>query len=81
MCNAIAEALPWHLLVSGAIYPVLSLVVFHPYLALSSAHALVPPASHLDVRFVSTAVNLEVIMEGEDGSGESRTQEVGNGAS
>ncbi|MDI5349402.1 penicillin-insensitive murein endopeptidase, partial [Salmonella enterica subsp. enterica serovar Kentucky] len=40
--------------------------------------ALVPLASHLDVRFVSTDGNLEVILEGEDVSGEIRTQEVAN---
>ena len=40
-----------------------------------------PLASHLDVRFVSTNGNLEVILEGEDVSGEIRTQEVANAAS
>ena len=35
-----------------------------------------PLASHLDVRFVSTNGNLEVILEGDDVSGEIRTQEM-----
>ena len=63
LCKAMAEALQWHLLDSGAIYRVLAL------------------AAHLDVRFVSTDGNLEVILEGEDVSGEIRTQEVANAAS
>jgi len=73
LCKAMAEALQWHLLDSGAIYRVLALV--------ASEDALVPLASHLDVRFVSTNGNLEVILEGEDVSGEIRTQEVANAAS
>ena len=47
----------------------------------ASEEALVPLAAHLDVRFVSTDGNLEVILEGEDVSGEIRTQEVANAAS
>ncbi len=50
-------------------------------LMLRRKDALVPLASHLDVRFVSTNGNLEVILEGEDVSGEIRTQEVANAAS
>ncbi|MCV4932762.1 (d)CMP kinase, partial [Escherichia coli] len=38
-------------------------------------------AAHLDVRFISTDGNLEVVLEGEDVSSEIRTQEVANAAS
>lgn len=76
-----AEALQWHLLDSGAIYRVLALAALHHHVDLASEDALVPLASHLDVRFVSTDGNLEVILEGEDVSGEIRTQEVANAAS
>ncbi|XPE58852.1 (d)CMP kinase [Shigella flexneri] len=48
---------------------------------MASEDALVPLAGHLDVRFVSTDGTLEVILEGEDASGEIRTQDVANAAS
>ncbi len=80
-CEAMAEALQWHLLDSGAIYRVLALAALHHHVDVASEDALVPLASHLDVRFVSTNGNLEVILEGEDVSGEIRTQEVANAAS
>ncbi len=81
LCKAMAEALQWHLLDSGAIYRVLALAALHHHVDLASEDALVPLASHLDVRFVSTDGNTEVITEGEDVSGEIRTQEVANAAS
>ena len=77
LCKAMAEALQWHLLDSGAIYRVLALAALHHHVDVASEDALVPLASHLDVRFVSTNGNLE----GEDVSGEIRTQEVANAAS
>ncbi len=80
LCKAMAEALQWHLLDSGAIYRVLALAALHHHVDVASEDALVPLASHLDVRFVSTNGNLEVILEGEDVSGEIRTQEVANAA-
>lgn len=61
LCKAMAEALQWHLLDSGAIYRVLALAALHHHVDLASEDALVPLASHLDVRFVSTDGNLEVI--------------------
>ncbi|MFP1454763.1 (d)CMP kinase [Escherichia coli] len=66
---------------SVAIYRVLALAALHHHVDVASEDALVPLASHLDVRFVSTNGNLEVILEGEDVSGEIRTQEVANAAS
>lgn len=50
----------------GAIYRVLALAALHHHVDAASEDALVPLASHLDVRFVSTNGNLEVILEGED---------------
>lgn len=81
LCKAMAEALQWHLLDSGAIYRVLALAALHHHVDVNSEDALVPLAAHLDVRFVSTDGALEVILEGEDVSGEIRTQEVANAAS
>lgn len=81
LCKAMAEALQWHLLDSGAIYRVLALAALHHQVDVSSEDALVPLAAHLDVRFVANNGNLEVILEGEDVSAEIRTQEVANAAS
>ncbi|MCX8957385.1 (d)CMP kinase [Erwinia psidii] len=81
LCKAIAEALQWHLLDSGAIYRVLALAALHHQVDITSEEALVPIAAHLDVRFVSTDGEMEVILEGENVSGEIRTQDVSNTAS
>ena len=78
--KAMAEALGWHLLDSGAIYRVLALAALHHHVDVESEEALVPLAAHLDVRFISTDGNLEVVLEGEDVSSEIRTQEVANAA-
>ncbi|NDJ58271.1 (d)CMP kinase [Enterobacteriaceae bacterium 4M9] len=81
LCKALAEALQWHLLDSGAIYRVLALAALHHQVNLDSEDALAPLAAHLDVRFVARDGELEVILEGEDVSGEIRTQDVANAAS
>ncbi|NUU65258.1 (d)CMP kinase [Enterobacteriaceae bacterium BIT-l23] len=81
LCKALAAALGWHLLDSGAIYRVLALAALHHQVNLESEEALAPLAAHLDVRFVAEEEELQVILEGEDVSGEIRTQEVANAAS
>ena len=81
LCKAMAEVLQWHLLDSGAIYRVLALAALHHQVDITSEEALVPLAAHLDVRFVSSEGEMEVILEGEDVSAEIRTQDVSNTAS
>ncbi|HBH64538.1 MAG TPA: (d)CMP kinase [Erwinia persicina] len=81
LCKAMAESLQWHLLDSGAIYRVLALAALHHQVDITSEEALVPIAAHLDVRFVSSNGEMEVILEGEDVSSEIRTQDVSNTAS
>ncbi|NJD00963.1 (d)CMP kinase [Candidatus Erwinia dacicola] len=81
LCKAMAEKLRWHLLDSGAIYRVLALAALHHQVDITSEEALVPIASHLDVRFVSNSGEMEVFLEGEDVSSEIRTQNVSNTAS
>ncbi|WOA51803.1 (d)CMP kinase [Dickeya solani] len=81
LCKALANALQWNLLDSGAIYRVLALAALHHQVDIASEEALVPIASHLDVRFVPESGQLKVILEGEDVSNEIRSQEVGNTAS
>ncbi|HAB24771.1 MAG TPA: cytidylate kinase, partial [Pantoea sp.] len=81
LCKAMAEALQWHLLDSGAIYRVLALAALHHQVDIEAEEALVPLAAHLDVRFVSQEGELRVILEGEEVTGEIRTQDVSNTAS
>ncbi|CDL82634.1 (d)CMP kinase [Xenorhabdus szentirmaii] len=81
LCQALAEALGWQLLDSGAIYRVLALAAIHHQVDIQSEDALVPLAANLDVRFVPENGKLRVILEGEDVSNEIRTETVGNTAS
>ncbi|MCC8365958.1 MULTISPECIES: (d)CMP kinase [Xenorhabdus] len=81
LCQALAEALNWQLLDSGAIYRVLALAAIHHQVDIKSEDALVPLAANLDVRFVPANGRLRVILEGEDVSNEIRTEAVGNTAS
>lgn len=81
LCKALAETLQWNLLDSGAIYRVLALAALHHQVDIGSEEALVPLASHLDVRFVAEDGQLKVILEGEDVSNEIRNETVGNTAS
>ncbi|PHM40186.1 cytidylate kinase [Xenorhabdus mauleonii] len=81
LCQALAEALGWQLLDSGAIYRVLALAAIHHQVDIQSEDALVPLAANLDVRFVPENGTLRVILEGEDVSNEIRTETVGNTAS
>ncbi|SQI25869.1 cytidylate kinase [Salmonella enterica subsp. arizonae] len=64
LCKAMAEALQWHLLDSGAIYT--AYWRWRHCITMSISPLKMrwwPLASHLDVRFVSTDGNLEVILE------------------
>lgn len=80
LCKALAEALQWHLLDSGAIYRVLALAARHHLVAIDSEEALVPLAAHLDVRFEVEQGQLTVVLEGEDVSQAIRNETVGNTA-
>ncbi|BAE74267.1 Cytidylate kinase [Sodalis glossinidius str. 'morsitans'] len=81
LCKALAETLQWHLLDSGAIYRVLVLAALHHQVAIDSEEALVPLATHLDVRFEVEQGKLSVVLEGEDVSQAIRNETVGNTAS
>jgi len=81
LCKAMAEALQWHLLDSGAIYRVLALAALHHQVDIEYEEGLVPIAAHLDVRFISQNGEMQVILEGEEVTSEIRTQEVSNTAS
>lgn len=81
LCKVLAEKLGWHLLDSGAIYRVLALAALHHHVDMMSEDALVPLASHLDVRFITQNGQLKIILESEDVTDSIRTETVGNTAS
>ena len=81
LCKAMAEALGWHLLDSGAIYRVLALAALHHDVALDNEEALVALASHLDVSFVAGSDGVRIVLEGEEVSAAIRTEQSGNAAS
>lgn len=81
LCKALAEALKWYLLDSGAIYRVLALAALHHQVAIDSEEALVSLAAHLGVRFEVEQGQLKVVLEGEDVSQAIRKETVGNTAS
>ena len=81
LCKAMAEALQWHLLDSGAIYRVLALAALHHNVDITSEETLVPLAVHLDVQFITQENKLQVILEGEVVTSQIRNETVGNTAS
>ncbi|XOD70281.1 MAG: (d)CMP kinase [Sodalis sp. (in: enterobacteria)] len=81
VCKALAEALQWHLLDSGAIYRALALVVLYHQMSIETDELLLPLAAHLDVRFEVEQGQLNVILEGKNVSQAIRNEIVGNTAS
>ncbi|GAD78962.1 (d)CMP kinase [Vibrio ezurae] len=81
LCMMLAEKLGFQLLDSGAIYRVLALAAIHHGVDMESEDALVPLATHLDVQFIAQGDLVQVVLEGEDVSGELRKEETGMAAS
>ena len=83
LCKAMAEALQWHLLDSGAIYRVLALAALHHHVDVASEEALVPLAAHLDVQFIGATDGkpARIILEGDDVTHAIRSETVAAGAS
>lgn len=77
LCMLLATKLGFQLLDSGAIYRVLALAAIHHNVDTSSEEALVPLATHLDVRFIAEGDLVKVILEGEDVSRELRQEKTG----
>ncbi len=81
VCQLLAKRLGWHLLDSGAIYRVLATAALRHQLDLDDVAALVTLASRLNVVFRSGPSGVIVVLDGEDVSGELRTEQMGNAAS
>jgi CMP/dCMP kinase len=82
LCKALAEALNWRLLDSGAIYRVLALAALHHQVDIHfRGGAGSPGRTSRRALCRSKDGKLQVILEGEDVSNEIRTETVGNTAS
>lgn len=81
LCRALADALQWHSLDSGAIYRVLALAAIHHDVNKKSEEALALLASHLDVNFLPAETEMKISLEGEDVTSDIRTEKMGNLAS
>ena len=66
LCKAMAEALQWHLLDSGAIYRVLALAALHHHVDVASEDALVPLAQPIQAQQI-TELPREVHKKGDHG--------------
>lgn len=82
ICQMVAKQLGWHLLDSGALYRLTALAAQKHGVALDNESSVAVLAKHLDVQFMPQDEGLvNTILEGEDVSGDIRTEEVGAMAS
>lgn len=81
LCYALAEKLGFALLDSGAIYRVNALAALKSAVSLEDELALAEVARQLDIRFVPKNGEVEIFLNGENVSGQIRTQEVADAAS
>ncbi|NBI42957.1 (d)CMP kinase [[Haemophilus] felis] len=78
---ALAEKLGFALLDSGAIYRVTALAALKSKCPLDNEEKLTELASHLDVQFLPQDGEVQIYLQGENVSGQIRTQEVAEAAS
>lgn len=81
LCYALAEKLGFALLDSGAIYRVNALAALKSAVKLDDELALAEVARQLDIQFVPKNGEVEILLNGENVSGQIRTQEVADAAS
>lgn len=81
LAQLMAERLGWHYLDSGAIYRVLAQAALMHHIDLTDESALAELAKYLDVQFLLTKGQLQVILQGEDVSLLIRSEQAGNAAS
>ncbi|MBN6079970.1 (d)CMP kinase [Aggregatibacter actinomycetemcomitans] len=81
LCYALAEKLGFALLDSGAIYRVTALAALKSAVDLTDESALAELAQHLQIEFVAQDGEVQILLNGENVSGQIRTQEVADAAS
>ncbi|WP_275287720.1 (d)CMP kinase [Halomonas elongata] len=77
----VAERLGWHLLDSGALYRLTALAALRHGVALDDEPALARIATGLDVVFLAEGGEGRVLLEGQEVTGDIRTERVGDAAS
>ncbi|MDT8893625.1 (d)CMP kinase [Halomonas sp. I1] len=77
----VAERLGWHLLDSGALYRLTALAALRHGVALDDEPALARIAAGLDVVFLAEGGEGRVLLEGQEVTGDIRTERVGDAAS
>jgi cytidylate kinase len=79
LCQKLARHFGWHLLDSGALYRLVGMAADKHELAFDDEVAIAKLASHLDVEFVAgeSGQPTRVLLEGEDVSGDLRTENTG----
>ena len=79
----LANRLGWHFLDSGALYRLVALAAMRHGIPLDDAEGLQTLAAHLDVQFGAdeSAAETEIFLEGEEVTGEIRSEICGNNAS
>lgn len=81
LCYALAEKLGFQLLDSGAIYRVTALAAIKSAVSFEDESALADLAANLDIQFLPQNGEVAIVLNGEDVSGQIRTQEVADAAS
>ncbi|MDR5858775.1 (d)CMP kinase [Halomonas eurihalina] len=77
----VAERLGWHLLDSGALYRLTALAAIRHGVALDDELTLARLAAELDVVFLAEDGEGRVVLEGQEVTGDIRTEDVGDAAS
>ena len=81
LCYALANKLGFQLLDSGAIYRVTALAAIKSAVSFEDESALADLAANLDIQFLPQNGEVATVLNGEDVSGQIRTQEVAEVAS
>lgn len=79
--RAIARALGFHFLDSGALYRILALAASRQGISLQDGSALAELAARLDISFPANSEDERVLLDGEDVEALIRSEEAGSGAS
>lgn len=80
--RAVAQALGWHWLDSGALYRLVALAARRAGVELTDGEALAREAARMKVKFAQTAAGVEQVwLNGEEVSAELRSESTGNAAS
>ena len=81
VCQLVAKKLGWHLLDSGALYRLTALAAQIHGVDMTDDDGLATLAKYLDVQFMPDDDGVRIVLEGQDVTGDIRTEQVASGAS